>query len=99
MSLKIEQQPAKINRSGIVVDTILTGGKGETAKLSIFAKPCSPYCFELIFWDWSDKGGDYYVLKLNDSLPIDEYQINPESIDHLSKLITYVVEHGQKFVS
>lgn len=93
--MKIEQQKAQIKTAGIQVDTILTD-ESNTAKLSIYAKPCSPFCFELIWWDWN---GDYYVLKLNDSLPIESYNVNPESFDHLSKLVNYITEHGHKFVS
>jgi hypothetical protein len=93
--MKIEQQKAQIKTAGIQVDTILTD-ENNTAKLSIYAKPCSPFCFELIWWDWN---GDYYVLKLNDSLPIESYNVNPESFHHLSKLVNHITKHGHKFVA
>ena len=93
-AMRMTQLPTEVTASGI-----RTGVKVEhensTRKLEIYAKPCSPFTFELTFWD---DNGDYYVLKLNDSLPI-KSKLDMDDFMAMGELASYVKEHGHKFIA
>lgn len=90
MSVKTTLRPAKVTSSGIRTGVDILASDGSTAWLEIYAKPCSPFTFELRCRDYD---GTKARLYWRDSLPI-AHNFNLENILHVGALTAWVKEHG-----
>ena len=89
MSVTVTATPAKVTPSGIRTGAIIQA-ENETAKIEIYAKPCSPFTFELSLTDYD---GTSYRLHHRDSLPV-SIDFNLENILHLGALSAWIKENG-----
>jgi len=89
--MRIDQLPAKVTKNGIRVATKVTDDKGNFALLEVYAKPCSPNCFEISFNDFD---GTEYRLDIDDNLPTDKFVLDMENPFEISKLAHLVKETG-----
>ena len=89
MSVTVTALAAKVTGSGIRTGATIQA-ENETAKVEIYAKPCSPFTFELTFTDYD---GTTYKLNHRDSLPV-SIDFNLENILHLGALAVWIKENG-----
>ena len=89
MSVTVTATPAKVTPSGIRTGAIIQA-ENETAKIEIYAKPCSPFTIELSLTDYD---GTSYRLHHRDSLPV-SMDFNLENILHLGALAAWIKENG-----
>lgn len=90
MSVKTTPRPAKITSNGIRTGVDIKASDGSTAWVEIYAKPCSPFTFELRCKDYE---GVEYILYWYDSLPI-AGNFNLENILHIGALTDWIKENG-----
>lgn len=89
MAITITALPAKITRSGIRTKTVINAN-GELAFVEIYAKPCSPFTFELTAKTYE---GHIWKLNIKDSLPV-KLGYDPENIFDVSALASYIIANG-----
>lgn len=91
--MRIEQLPAIVTKSGIRTGSQVTDDKGQTSVVGIYAKPCSPYCFELTYKSFE---GRFWRLTLNDALPVD-IDFDLQDVFAIGALARYITDHGKEY--
>lgn len=88
--MRITSLKPKITGSGIRTGSQITD-EGKIAKVEIYAKPCSPFTFELTYKTFE---GWLYIWRIRDNLPV-SHDFDLENIMHVGALAHMIETQGQ----